>query len=245
MKKIGILGGVGWASTVDYYRALCQGANAHFAALGETSPLPAPPITIESVVQAQTRKLRGVPGDDASWAGFDAVFRQALLRLQEADCDFAIIASNTPHMRLSAITDGVDMPVLSIFDATAEAAKAAGASQALVLGTRVTMQSDAYAQALAARGVSANARLPEGEIDAMQDLIDTAFYGGAAPDATSRLLEICARHAGPETLIALACTELPLAFPDNLDDAIFTSDGFWFLNPSAAHLAAALAKALN
>lgn len=245
MKKIGILGGVGWASTVDYYRAICQQANSHFAARGDTSPLPVPPITIESVVQAETRKLRGRPGDEASWAGFDAVFRQALLTLQQAECNFAVIASNTPHARLAAITDGVDMPVLSIFDATAEAAKSAGARHVLVLGTKVTMQATDYQAALAARGITANAQLEATQIDQIQDLIDTAFYGGAAPDARDRLLEICARHATADTVIALACTELPLAFPDHLDDVTFEADGFRFLNPSAAHVAAALDRALG
>jgi len=245
MQKIGILGGVGWASTLDYYRAICQQANAHFAARGETSPLPAPPMTIESVVQAETRKLRGVAGDDASWATFDAVFRDALLTLEAAGCDFAIMASNTPHVRLAAITQGVALPVLSIFDATADAARSARAERVLVLGTRVTMQASDYQAALAARGIIANDRLPEGEIDQMQDLIDTAFYGGAAPDARARLLEICARHADAGTLIALACTELPLAFPDNLDDVSFEADGLQFLNPSAAHVTAAVKRALT
>ena len=128
MKKIGILGGVGWPSTIDYYRGICEGANRHFAAQGATSPLPVPPITIESVTQSRTRALRGKPGDEASWAAFDAVFREALLTLEHAGCDFGIIASNTPHARLHAIREGVSMPILSIFDATADATASTGAS---------------------------------------------------------------------------------------------------------------------
>nr|WP_245223734.1 aspartate/glutamate racemase family protein [Ruegeria sp. HKCCSA071] len=103
MKKIGVLGGVGWASTVDYYRAIAEGAGRHFAVRGHGAPLPIPAMTIESVTQAKTRALRGVAGDEASWAAFDAVFRDALLTLERAGCDFGIIASNTPHARLHAI----------------------------------------------------------------------------------------------------------------------------------------------
>ncbi len=244
MKKIGILGGVGWASTADYYRAIAQGSGRFWAARGQTHPLPVPEMSIESVTQAQTRSLRGRPGDEASWSAFDAVFRQALLRLEKAGCDFAIMASNTPHMRLDAIRRGVALPILSIFDATAQATKASGAKRALVLGTRVTMQSPSYAKALAAHGIEANAPLPEAVVDEMQAMIDMDFHAGASADAHGRLLRVCAAHATPDMAILLACTELPLAFPAHLDAPAFEADGFRLINPSAAHVAAALAEAL-
>ncbi|NVO57519.1 aspartate/glutamate racemase family protein [Rhodobacteraceae bacterium B1Z28] len=244
MKKIGILGGVGWASTVDYYRAIAEGASRHFAERGHGAPLPIPPMTIESVTQAKTRALRGVAGDEDSWAAFDAVFRKALLTLERAGCDFAIIASNTPHARLHAIRKGVQMPILSIFDATAQTTSKTGASKALVLGTAVTMQARDYANRLDQEGIAANEQLPDSEIEEMQAMIDTDFYGGASEQARPRLLDFCKRHASPGTAILLACTELPLAFPDHLDDPIFKSDGYLFVNPSAAHVTAALAEAL-
>ncbi|WP_420586225.1 aspartate/glutamate racemase family protein [Ruegeria sp.] len=245
MKKIGILGGVGWASTVDYYRAIAEGAGRYFAARGHGSPLPIPPMTIESVTQSKTRALRGVAGDEASWAGFDAVFRDALLTLERAGCDFGIIASNTPHARLHAIRQGVAMPILSIFDATAEATASTGASRALVLGTAVTMQASDYAQRLAKEGIAANDRLPDADIAEMQAMIDNDFYGGTSDTARSRLLAFCNKHATPGTAILLACTELPLAFPDHLDDPVFEADGHLFVNPSAAHVAEALSLALD
>lgn len=245
MKKIGILGGVGWASTVDYYRAIAEGAGKYFAERGHGSPLPIPPMTIESVTQAKTRALRGVAGDEASWTDFDTVFREALMTLQRADCDFAIIASNTPHARLHAIRQGVTMPILSIFDATAEVTASTGAATALVLGTTVTMQATNYADRLAEIDIRANDRLPDTEISEMQAMIDSDFYGGASDTARARLLAFCAKHAAPGTAILLACTELPLAFPDHLDDPVFEADRHLFINPSAAHVAAALNEALE
>ncbi|WP_299950604.1 aspartate/glutamate racemase family protein [uncultured Ruegeria sp.] len=245
MKKIGILGGVGWASTVDYYRAIAEGAGQYYSERGHGSPLPIPPMTIESVTQAKTRALRGTAGNEASWSAFDAVFRDALLTLQNAECDFAIIASNTPHARLHAIRQGVSMPILSIFDATAEVTARSGATNALVLGTTVTMQATNYAERLATDGITANARLPDPEIAEMQAMIDSDFYGGASDTAHARLLAFCNRHATPGTAILLACTELPLAFPDHLDDPVFEADGHLFINPSAAHVAAALTEALE
>lgn len=245
MQKIGILGGVGYASTLDYYRGIAEGAGRYWSARGKTAPLPIPPMTIESVTQAQTRALRGVPGDERSWADFDEVFRQALQTLEKAGCDFAIIASNTPHMRLSAIRQGVSLPILTIFEATALAAAQTGATQALVLGTRVTMQSPLYAEVLANHGITANDQLPVSEIDEMQDMIDHDFHHGAGPHARDRLLRLIKRNAPQQAAIVLACTELPLAFPEHIDDASFEADRFLFVNPSAAHVAAALERALH
>jgi len=244
MKKIGILGGVGWASTVDYYRAIAKGSGAFFAAQGAVSPLPVPPMTIESVTQSHTRSLRGTPGDEESWAAFDAVFRDAMLTLESAGCDFALMASNTPHTRLHSIRQGVTFPIISILDEAAKATAATGATAALVLGTTVTMQASNYAEALAIQGVAANDQLAASEIAEMQAMIDEDFYSGGSDHARERLLTFCRRHASPDTAILLACTELPLAFPDHLDDISFGAEGFLFVNPSAAHVAAALELAL-
>ena len=244
MQKIGILGGVGWASTLDYYRGIAQAASAHSAAQGGTSPLAIPPMTIESVQQSHTRALRGTPGDEASWADFDAVFRAALLTLQNAGCAFGIIASNTPHARLHAIRQGVEMPILSIYDTTAQATVMTEKPKALVLGTRVTMESPNYAGALADVGVQANTMLADTDIAEMQSMIDEDFYGGAAHTARDRVLKFCDAHADKDSAILLACTELPLAFPDHIDDPAFEAGGHLFVNPSAAHIKAAVERAL-
>jgi aspartate racemase len=247
MKKIGILGGVGWASTLDYYRGICAGSQKIQSAdkpPAHAGPLPCPRITIESVNQAETRSLRGLPGDEESWQAFDAVFRDALLVLQQAGCDFAVMASNTPHARLHALRQGVTMPILSIFEATAKATAETGAGRALVIGTRVTMQSRHYAAPLAPHSGRATAPRPEAEISEAQAMIDEDFHGGASAQARARLLRFCQKHAGAQEAVILACTELPLAFPEHIDDVVFEVEGFLFINPSAAHVAAAIQRAM-
>ena len=245
MKKIGIIGGLAWPSTADYYRLICTGANAHFRARGHTMPLPTPPIMIESVNMAETRKLRGNP-DGTGWTAFDTVFRDAFRRLETAGCDFGLIASNTPHARLDAIRQGLGLPVLSIIEETARETQRLGTTHALVLGTAVTMRSDLYPRRLRALGIEPNPRLPEAEIEAMQRLIDAEFYEGATDVGRSHLLQICRAHTPDpaNTSILLACTELPLAFPAHRDDASFEAGGLRFVNTSVTHARAALARAL-
>lgn len=248
MKKIGMIGGVAWQSTVEYYRLLCAWSNEHYSKIEPEGPARTPPIIIDSLVMRETRSLRGIPGDELSWTAYDSVIRLALLRLQAAGCDFAIMANNTFHMRLEQISKGVDIEVLSIIDAVAEATAATGATKALVLGTGVTMRSDAYAQKLDALGIKANTQLDEATIDHMQQQIDHAFHANPVPaGAKGDLLAVCERFVDDpkDTAILLACTELPLAFPDNLEDPVFESDGFTFINTSSAHIRAALTKAIG
>ncbi len=248
MKKIGIVGGVGWPSTLDYYRLICMAANAHFKALGTGLPYPTPPMTIESLVMHETRRSRASPGDsDAAWARYDGAFRDALLRLEGTGCDFGIIANNTSHTRLHSIRRGLKLPIVSILEETANAAQASGATRALVLGTDVTMRADDYANVLRDRGITPNARLADNVIDALQLLIDQEFDQGATALGRRRLIELCSDHVADResTVVLLACTELPLAFPDHGWEASFTSDGFHFIDTTAAHVQAALQIALG
>ena len=244
MKKLGVVGGVGWLSTIEYYRLLCERSNAHFSSLGLSRPYPSPPMLIESLNMHETRSLRGVEGDDESWHAFDDVFRRALLRLEAAGAEFAIIASNTPHMRFDAICSGVNFPVLSILDATAKAASATGARRALVLGTPVTMRSDAYATALNKQDVRVLPRCDERRIDDLARLIDTDIYQGNLEKARDYIVSLCtADLPDPKhDVVCLACTEFPLVFPENTDDAVFTYQGITFINTVVAHVEATLAE---
>lgn len=246
MKKIGIVGGLGWSSTLEYYRALCAGANARAERAGHGVPLPSPPMVIESLNMAETRKLRGVEGDDSSWLEFEAVFRRALQRLRAAGAEFAIIASNTPHMRLHRILDGVELPVISILDTTARAVASSGRSSALVLGTTVTMHSPLYGVELRKQGIGCVSEVPPAVIEDINALIDNQLYRGRIDGARERIVELVRRCVDPrEITVCLACTELALPFPEYRGRACFQCDGVMFIDTMAAHVEAALDESMS
>ena len=245
MKKLGLVGGLAWPSTADYYRLLCEGTIAHYKEKNREGIIPTPPMIIESLVMAETRSLRGVLGDESSWAAFDSVFRDCFNRLEVAGCEVGAIASNTPHARLHSIRDGIKIPVISILEETACITADAGFTSALVLGTAVTMHSTDYAEELQKRDVVANEPLPDEKIADMQQLIDTEFY--AADESVSdirrnRIFEYCEEYVANKNSAAvlLACTELPLAFPEYANSAVFESGGFNFVNSTVAHVDAIL-----
>ena len=247
MHKIGMVGGLAWPSTADYYRLICTMANRHFAGLGHSDPLPSPPMLIESVDISVTRKLRGNQQDAASWQAFEAYFRDLLLGLERNGAQFAFIASNTPHMRLPGIIKDVNMPVNSILTATAEALEEAGSERVLVLGTPVTMRSTAYSNALKERDLEAFTLTDEAEVHELAGLIDGDLYAGITArtrEWISAIGEREQRARGIDT-ICLACTELPLAFPEHKDEFAFECDGARFLNTTVAHARSVFVQALR
>ncbi|RPI70975.1 MAG: Asp/Glu racemase, partial [Desulfobacteraceae bacterium] len=191
MKKIGMIGGLAWPSTIEYYKGLCTKTNAHYKQMGVTPPYPTPPMVIESVNINETRKLRGRENDEASWERYDVFFREAFQRLREAGADFGCIASNTPHMRLKSITKELDFPIISILDVTAEAVRSLGGKRALILGTAVTMKSTAYAEILQKHGIATFPRLDEKKIMELERLIDVDLYEKAIPVVRERIVSLC------------------------------------------------------
>ena len=246
MKTIGLIGGLAWPSTADYYRLLCSRANTHFEQLGSEPPLPTPHLIIDSLNINATRKLRGRDGDETSWADYDEVFRDALRRLKRAGAEFGAIASNTPHTRMEGIRQGLDFPLVSILDATAAQAKAL-AGEALVLGTPVTMRHQAYPRALRKQGVTALPPPAPDTIDQLGRLIDDELCEGHTASAQQQIVQICRDnlHGRDAAVVCLACTELPLAFPEFVDAAHFRFAGIKFVNTIVTHVEAILREAMR
>src|SRR5580700_4462748 len=103
MKKIGIVGGIGWQSTVDYYTDLCHRSERQSLAANPSRAPSTPEMSIESLDIQKAISYLGSDDDEASWAEFDEYHRVALLRLAASGADFALLASNTPHHRFATI----------------------------------------------------------------------------------------------------------------------------------------------
>ncbi len=142
MKTIGIVGGIGPESTIDYYRLL-------LARAPELAGTRSPQIVINSVdFWAMRRVLEA--GDDAGLA--DMLVREIDV-LERAGAGLAIIAANTPHMVFDRVQPRAAIPLVSIVEATREAAEAQGLRRLGLLGTRFTTQARFYPDAFAARGL--------------------------------------------------------------------------------------------
>ncbi len=231
MKKIGIVGGIAWPSTVEYYAGLCRLSEQQ----GDT-----PEMVIESLDHERAVAYVGDDAQPDSWLRFDAYHRDALKRLEAAGAGFALIASNTSHHRLPEIVSGLGIPVLSIVDAAAEECARLGAKEVLILGTATTMRSGRFRAAFAARGIAAAGPEDSEVRAACVQLSHELQHRGEVPGAAARLGEMArASRGGQAPLVCLACTELPLAFPEQKTLMLLESGGLRYMNTTAVHIRAA------
>ena len=248
MKKIGIVGGIAWLSTVDYYyAALCRRSEERHIASKAPGVPSTPEMSIESPDLNKVFASLGNDDDEQSWAKFDDYHRVALKRVEASGADSAIIASNTPHHRFASIIRGVEIPVISIVEAVAKESARIGAREVLILGTRPTMRSAVFREGFAKHGVEAAGPRDEAAQAMTAELIFELQRGKTA-GAAERLDKIARMSFGQlraQPAVSLACTELPLAFRDHKTLATFKQDGILYINSSVMHINAAFDYAIS
>ena len=134
MKKIGLLGGMSWESTIPYYRQINEAVKARLGGLHSAK------IVLYSVDFAEIERLQ----HSGDWASAGAVLADGAQALERAGADFVVLCTNTMHKVASVIETAVEIPLLHIADPTAAAIRKAGLSRIGLLGTRFTMEQDFY-----------------------------------------------------------------------------------------------------
>jgi aspartate racemase len=134
MQTIGLLGGMSWESTQDYYRRINRGVQQALGGLHSAQ------LLLYSVDFAPIEAAQ-VAGD---WAGAGRQLAQAAACVQAGGADFLLLCTNTMHCVTDAIEAAIDIPLLHIADATGEALVAAGVRRVGLLGTAFTMEQRFY-----------------------------------------------------------------------------------------------------
>jgi len=240
-KKIGIVGGVAWPSTVIYYSEICRRAEELHLARNLSGSPAIPEIVIESLDHSQAVAFLGKDKDETSWRQFDDYHRTALKNLEICGAEVAGIASNTPHHRFESITQGICIPVINIVDAAAKQCLRLGARQMLILGTPITMNSLKFRRTFADYGIQTAGPGDEQTESKIAEMIGD-LERGRTDGAAERLARIAKKafrsQFKGQPVVCLACTELPLAFVSHKTEATFESDGVVYINTTAAHIEA-------
>jgi aspartate racemase len=248
VKKIGIVGGVAWLSTVDYYAGICRLSEQWHLARNPRATSSTPEMSIESLDVSKAISLFGRDGDEESWAQYDEYHRGALQRIEASGADFALMASNTPHHRFASIVRGIRVPVLSIVDVIAKESARSRVTEVLILGTAVTMRSAGFREGFAKHGISAAGPRDDSARGLIVELIAELQLGKieGAPERIGKVARSCFQgQFDTQPAVCLACTELPLAFPEQKTLPSFSRDGITYLNTVAAHINAAFDLAAN
>jgi aspartate racemase len=241
MKKIGIVGGTAWTSTVDYYAGICRRCEQWHHARNPRVLPSMPEMGIESLDLKTAFSYLGNDEDESSWARFDEYHRAALKRLAAGGADFAIMAANSPHHRFESITHGIEIPVINILDIVAKASVEAGVREVLILGTALAMRSAKFREAFSKYGIDAAGPAEEFSRKMTATLV-SELQAGKQEGAADRVAEIardCFGSRASNPAVYLACTELLLAFPGQKDFGTFEHDGIFYLNSTALHVNAA------
>ena len=248
MKKIGILGGLAWPATIEYYKAICQLSQSYHSQFEFNGPSPMPEMCIESVNINHSFNHRGQIGNDSSWKEYDAYFNAALKRLEMNGADFAIITANTLHTRFESITNNINIPVLSIYEAVANECKKHGIDQFMLLGTEPTMKSNSLPDFMKSKGIDAFPP-PDTEMQLKVIRLISDLFEGKTENGRTLLNEVVAssyqQKDTKHRTVCLACTELPLAFAGKEQLAIFTEDEVIYLNTTIIHAKAAFDYAVQ
>jgi aspartate racemase len=248
MKKIGIVGGVAWQSTVEYYSEICRRSALWHQAANPGSAPATLEMSIESLDLNRAVSYLGTGEDEESWAKFDDYHRAALQRVEVSGADFALMASNSPHHRFQSIIRGVGIPVISILDAVARESVRAGATEVLILGTDLAMKSVNFRDEFTKHGINAAGPIDDGMRRMTVDLI-ADLQLGKTEGAAERLARIAKmafeQQFKARPVVCLACTELPGAFEERKTRAVFEHDGVTYINSTAAHIQAALDFAMD
>ena len=133
MKILGVIGGIGPESTVEYYRLLIARCRE------QKSSGTAPQIIVNSI---DNQRLLSLAANDL--AGLTEYLVREVKRLAAAGAELGLLAANTPHLVFDEVQAGSPIPLVSIVEATLAAAETLGVRKAGLFGTRFTMQGTFY-----------------------------------------------------------------------------------------------------
>ncbi len=201
MKTIGIIGGMSWESSLEYYRLLNEGAKARLGGLHSAR------VLMDSLDFHPIEKLQ----NQGDWETMGRILAESAARLETAGASVILLATNTMHKVAPYIERAVGIPLLHIADAAASVAKAHGVTKVGLLGTKFTMEQDFYRERLACHGI---ASVIPGLSD--RDIIHKVIYEelclGKVEAASRREFVRIIRALAEDGAggVVLGCTEIPL-----------------------------------
>jgi aspartate racemase len=228
VKILGIIGGVGPESTINYYRSI-------IGLYRERKPDGSYPQLIINSIDLK-KGMDFMAANDLP--GAVAHLLDEIAKLARAGADFGLIAANTPHMVFDDIAPKSPIPLISIVEVTCEAAKKMKLKRLALFGTRFTMQGDFYSKVFTREGIELVIPEPDDQAYIDDKYMNELVNGIFRPQSREGLLAIVDRLKKKSNIegVILGGTELSLIFRDA------THNGIPLLNTTKIHAEAAVAE---
>ncbi len=198
MKKIGLVGGISWVSTMDYYKYINEGVNARSGGLHSAECI---------IYSLNFGELQAKGWNDA----FD-LLHHACESLKRSGADSIALCANTAHRYAVRLQESIQLPIIHIGDETAKAINKEGFKKVGLLGTKFTMEQDFYRKKLEEYGLEVLIPEKQETRDFIQHTVKEELgIGFINPDTKARYISIVKElvDSGAECII-LGCTEIPL-----------------------------------
>ena len=214
MKTIGMIGGMSWESSIEYYRIINQTVREKRGGLHSAKSI---------MVSVEFAEIEALQHQDR-WDELSAIMIDAARSLERGGADFVIICTNTMHKLYDEVQNHIEIPMLNIADATAEKIITDGLDRIALLGTRFTMEEEFYKGRLVDK-YRLGVIIPEDdEMEIVHRVIyDELCAGIIKPDSKQKYAAIIKRliAAGAQGII-LGCTEIGLLVkPEDSSVALF------------------------
>ncbi len=213
MKILGLIGGISWVSTIDYYRLINQGINEKLGDLNFAECI------IHSFNYADIKRNN----DAEDWDATLRMLTSAGQNLKNSGAKAIVLCANTMHMVADQLEKNLQLPVIHIATATANTIKTGGFKKVGLLGTKFTMERPFFREKLAERGIEVI--IPG---DDERDFIHYTIFeelgrGILKPETKNFYIDVMHKLAGRGAEgIILGCTEIPLLIsPEDIDIPLF------------------------
>lgn len=198
MKKVGLIGGISWVSTIDYYKLINEGVNKKLGGL--------------QFAECLIYSLNFGDIQEKTWANSYELLLNACLSLQKSGVDAIVLCANTAHLYANEIEKKIKLPLIHIGTETAKAITKEKITTVGLLGTSFSMEMDFYIDRLKSFGL--NVLIPEKQEtrDYIQHVLKEELGRGIInPDSKQNYIKIANEliARGAEGVI-LGCTEIPL-----------------------------------
>ncbi len=227
-KTVGVIGGIGPESTIEYYRLLIAAYRA------QEPDGSYPSIIINSINLKQVVDMM----EANELAGVTAYFVDEIHKLARAGAECGLLSANTPHVVFDEISRQSPIPLVSIVEATCEAARALGLKRIGLFGTRFTMQGRFYPDVFSKASITLVVPQSNEQTYIHDKYMNELVKGIFLPETRERLLVIVDRLKEQERIegLILGGTELPLILGD------VTDRGIPFLDTTRIHVQAVAAR---
>ncbi len=202
MKTIGMIGGMSWESSLEYYRLMNEEVKHRLGGLHSAE------LVMYSVDFAPLEELQRA----ADWPSMDRLMAEAAVRLERAGAGCVVLATNTMHKCFPAMQAAVKIPLLHIADAAGAAITAAGLQRVGLLGTRFTMEQDFYSGRLSQQhGLDVLIPDPAGRNEVHRIIYEELVLGIIKEESRQTYRQVIAElvERGAQGII-LGCTEIGL-----------------------------------